>query len=253
MLRRVFSLVLILVAATTPALSAERHPLTIDDIWAVQRVGAPMVSPDGKTVAYTVTTYDIEENRGNADIWLLSLEGGEPRRLTTNKASDTQPDWSPDGQRIAFIAKRDDDKAAQLYVIPAAGGEAERLTDMPLAVSSPRWLPDGKRIAFVSPVIAGAESPADTRKAVEAREKSKVKARVTESRLYRFWDHWLTDNEYPHLFVIDVATKKVTDLLIGSKRYFSLLDGAGDFDISPDGAWVAFAANSTAEPYSYAQ
>ena len=121
----------------------------------------------------------------SADIWLLSLEGGEPRRLTTNKASDTQPDWSPDGRRIAFVSKRDDDKAGQLYVIPVAGGEAERLTDMPLAVSSPRWLPDGKRIAFVSPVIAGAEAPADTKKAVEAREKSKVKARVTENRLYR--------------------------------------------------------------------
>jgi dipeptidyl aminopeptidase/acylaminoacyl peptidase len=129
------------------------------------------------------------------------------------------------------------------------GGEAQRITEMPLAVSNPKWLPDGKRVAFVSHVIAGAEKPEETRKALEAREKNKVKARATENRLYRYWDRWLTDEEYPHIFVVDVESKRVTDLLPGSKRYFDLQEGTGSYDVSPDGATIAFEANSEPQPY----
>jgi Tol biopolymer transport system component len=234
-------------AAAHPA--AGRHGITIDDMWAIQRVGAPSLSPDGTLAAYTVTAYDMEENRGNADIWIVPVGGGAPRRLTANKASDTQPAWSPDGRRIAFVSKRDDDKAAQIYVIAVGGGEAERITDLPLGASDPKWLPDGKRIVFVSHVVGGSGTPAETKKALEAREKNKVKAHVTENRLYRFWDRWLTDDEFPHLFVVDVATKASTDLTPGSKRLFDFQTGSGSFDVSPDGTTIVFEANATPEPY----
>jgi dipeptidyl aminopeptidase/acylaminoacyl peptidase len=227
----------------------DQKPFTVDTLWAVQRVGLPALSPDGRQVAYTVSAYDAEENRLNGDLWVVPVAGGPPGRLTTHKASDGSPDWSPDGRRLAFVSRRDGDGAGQLYVLPLDGGEAERVTQMPLAVSSPRWLPDGKRIAFVSTVIAGAESPDATKKALEAREKDKVRARVTENRLFRFWDRWLTDDEYPHIFVVDLDTRKVTDLLPGSRRHMNLLEGGGEFDVSPDGATVVFSANSTAEPY----
>jgi dipeptidyl aminopeptidase/acylaminoacyl peptidase len=236
-------------AAAVVASAVDKKPLTVDDIWAVKRVGTPALSRDGKTVAYTVSVYDMEENRSNGDIWTVPVAGGVSRRLTNHKASDGSPAWSPDGRRIAFTSKRDDDKANQLYVMSVDGGEPERVTDMPLGVSNPKWLPDGKRVAFVSHVIAGAESPADTKKALEAREKNKVKARVTENRLFRFWDRWLTDGEFPHIFLVDIATKKVSDLLPGSKRLFDLQEGTGHFDVSPDGAWIAFEANSTPEPF----
>ena len=218
-------------------------------MWAVERVGTPAVSPDGTMVAYTVTTYDVAENRGNADIWVVPITGGTPRRLTTNPASDSGPVWSPDGKRIAFGSRRDADKAAQIYMIDLGGGEAVRLTEMPLGAGSVKWLPDGTRLVFVSHVIAGHESPEATAKAIEARDKEKVKARTTENRTYRFWDRWLTDNEFPHLFVVDIATKKVTDLTPGSASLFGLQDGSGDYDVAPDGLTIVFSAQASPAPY----
>lgn len=238
-----------LALAASSAAAADKHAFTADDLWAIKRVGSPAVSPDGSQVAYTVTTYDVDENKGNADLWLLSLKDGSTRRLTTHKASDGSPAWSPDGSRLAFVSKREGDTAAQAYVIPVDGGEAERVTDMPLGVSDLRWLPGGRRLAFVSHVIAGAESPEETKKKLEAREKSKLKARVSENRLYRFWDRWLTDDEYPHIFVADLDTNKVTDLLPGSRRLFDLQGGSGSYDVSPDGRTLVFAANSSDPPY----
>lgn len=248
-MRRSRSVALLLAFAATTVAAAEKKPITVEDIWTLQRVGSPVLSRDGKTAAYTVSVYDAEGDRLNSDIWISPVAGGTAKRLTTNKASDTSPAWSPDGRRIAFVSKREEDKAAQIYVLPVDGGEPERVTEMPIAVSNPKWFPDGKRIAFVSPLIAGSESIEATKKTLESREKSKVKARVTENRLYRYWDHWLTDNEYPHIFVVDVATKKVTDLLPASHRIFGLDESAGNFDISPDGSWIAFEANSSPEPY----
>ena len=105
---------LLLAFSVSALLAAEKKPLTIDDMWAVQRVGTPRLSPDGKTVAYTVSVYDMEENKSNGDVWIVPLTGGAPRRLTTNKASDGSPAWSPDGRRLAFTSKREGDTAAQL-------------------------------------------------------------------------------------------------------------------------------------------
>ncbi|MBK8180341.1 MAG: S9 family peptidase [Planctomycetes bacterium] len=230
---------------------AEEGRFTVEDLWAVKRVGNPVLSPDGLRVAYTVTRYDLATNQANADIFVRELAGGEAWALTTDAASDSAPQWSPDGKAVVFVSKRAADKGAQLYWIDLAGGEARRLTEMLLPVSSPRFTPDGKRIVFVSSTIHGFESPESLKAELEAREKKLVKAKVTENRLYRYWDTWLADREQLRLYALELATGKVTDLLFGWKGLFDLSgeNQSISFDISPDSKQVVFAANSTPPPY----
>ena len=137
-----------------------------DDVYELVSVSDPRVSPDASLVAYVVTTVDRDESRYRSAIWLVPVDGSEaPRQFTFGPRSDTSPRWSPDGEQLAFVSNRGDDKAKpQLYVIPAEGGEALKLTDLKEAVEDPRWSPDGTRIAFAARVPADAYEETEDRK-----------------------------------------------------------------------------------------
>jgi dipeptidyl aminopeptidase/acylaminoacyl peptidase len=238
-------------AADGTAAGPGRRPMTVEDLWAMDRVGPPAVSPDGRQVAFAVTRYSMEENEGNSDLWLVPSDGsGPPRRLTWNEKSDSQPAWSPDGRRLAFVSKRSGDDPAQLYILPLDGGEAEPVTDLPVAVSDPRWFPDGKRIAFLASTWPDLDDDFEAvKKRLDERKEDPVKVHVTEDRLVRYWDHWLTDDRTVHIFALDLESRTVTDLLPGWERLMAFWRPAGQWDLAPDGKELAFTANSTDPPH----
>ena len=223
------------------------RPLTAEDLWKVARVGGPVPTPDGRVVV-PVTTYDLETNKGKTRLWLVPGEGGEPRPLTSEEHASTEPAVSPDGRWISFLRTRGEEKP-QLHIMPLDGGEAERLTDLPLGVLDPRWFPDGTKVAFISMLLEEAPTPEGTKGLLEKRAKDPVKAHVTEDRVYRYWDRWLTEGEKPHIFVLDLATRRMTDATPQGTGWFDLMDPCGQYDISPDGTEIAFAANSSRPPH----
>ncbi|MEM7351158.1 MAG: S9 family peptidase, partial [Acidobacteriota bacterium] len=217
--------------------------------WAMQRVGSPAVSPDGRWAVVPVTVFSHEENKGASDLWLVATDGSaEPRRLTWHKGSESSPAWSPDGSRLAFVAKRSEDDPKQLFILPMQGGEAEPVTELPIGVSDPKWFPDGERIAFVASTFPDLNDDFDkVKERLDERKDDKTKAKISDRRALRYWDHYITDGTVPHVFSVDLESRAVKDLMPDYDALMAFTSLA--WDLSPDGHEIAFSANSTEPPW----
>src|SRR2546422_3103597 len=151
-----------------------------EDLTRVQFVTDPQLSPDGRRIAFVVTSLPEERDEYPANIWIVALAGGAARGFTAGPRRDIEPRWSPDGARLAFLSERAPKDKLQLYVMPADGGEPTKLTTLENGVTSVAWSPDGDRLAFVSPVGRQhePESEAGKRKAPPARAITTVKHRL---------------------------------------------------------------------------
>ena len=229
-----------LCAAASVASAAPRGE-TIDDMLAMQRVGEPAISPDGKWAAFSVRDTDIAANRGRFDLWMVRLDGGAPRRLTTNPENDTDPRWSRDGRWIYFLSARSG--SSQVWKISPFGGEAQQVTNVPVDINGFELFPD-EHLLLAIDVYPDAHSLGETAKRDADRAKSKVKARIYDHLLFRHWDVW-EDGKFSHLFawrsdrdVRDLTPKLETDTPIHP------FGGMEEVAISPDGQWVAYTARA---------
>lgn len=225
------------------------QPLTVDALWRLARIGSAGLSPDGRQAVCTVTQPDLQANRSSTSLWLLDTTGRRaPRPLTTANGRHAQPAWSPRGDRLAFIATRDQqgrrDDTPQLYLIAADGGEARRATAFAPGIEAFRWLPDGRGLllaAWVWPDVRGAAAQARRHRAWQARQESGY---ATEEAQYRYWDHAHPQGRVLHLHRLDLANGRITDLFEGSPWELPRDETSPEaFDPSPDGRAVAFACD----------
>lgn len=196
-----------------------------EDVYELVNAGDPRLSPDGSTIAYTVTTIDRDKNDYRIQIWLAAVDGSrEPRAFSSGETKDMQPRWSPDGRRIAFTSTREDD-TPQLFVIPVDGGEPRRLTSSKEAVLDPVWSPDGTRILYTSRARSADYDEEDERK--------RAPRRITRLQFKLDNEGWTCDRR-KHLYVVAAD---------GSSDPLQLTDG--DFEDasprwSPDGEQIVF-------------
>src|SRR5271169_4297320 len=132
--------------------AAAKHAFTIEDLYRLRGIEDLHVSPDGKTVLFTVQTSDLAKAKRTGHVWLMDADGKNARQFTFGEKGESSPIFSPDGKWIAFISSRDGSDNENLYVISASGGEARQLTKISTGVSDPLWSPDGKWIAISSDV-----------------------------------------------------------------------------------------------------
>jgi len=227
--------------AAVAVMHAQSAPFDIQALMKLTRLSEPALSPDGKTLAFTARSVNLDANTQPRDVYAVPLSGGSPVQLTRQGTINERPRWSPDSKQIAFVSNRSG--GSQVWVMDADGANPRQVTSLSTEASGVLWSPDGKRLVFVSEVYPECPDEACNKKRLDAEKESKVKARVYTSLLYRHWNEWQGARRR-HLFSVPVEGGTPKDLTPGLRDVppFSL-GGPDDYAISPDGAEVCYAMN----------
>ncbi len=236
-------LLLFLAAA---GLLAQKAAFDIDALLKVQRIGEVRLSPDGRTVAFTVQAPDVESNTRPRHIYAMPLAGGEPKRLTSEGSSNSRPQWSSDSSRIAFVSNRGG--SSQIWIMNADGSNQRQVTRLATEADGVLFFPDGANLLFTSEVYPECADEDCNRRKIEAEKASKVKARIYDYLLYRHWSEWRTERR-KHLMMVNIESGAVRDLTPGPRDVppFSL-GGPDDYAIAPDGKEICFVMNPDPVP-----
>jgi dipeptidyl aminopeptidase/acylaminoacyl peptidase len=235
-----------LLLAAAISLVAQKQPFDVNALLKIARISEPQLSPDGKTVAFTVQSVDLNQNTKPKQIYAVPVSGGGPRQITTDGDDNERSEWSPDSTHIAFISNRSG--SAQVWIMNADGSSAKQITNLSTEAGGVLFSPDGKKLVFTSEVYPDCPDDACNKTRLDAEKNNKVKARSYTTLLYRHWTAW-QDKRRSHLMAVDVDGGAVKDLTPGDRDVppFSL-GSPDDYAISPDSKEVCYSMNADAVP-----
>ena len=206
-----------LLAISGPAAGQELSKFAPRDVFELEVASDPQVSPDGYQVAYVRRGFDVMKDGSRTALWVASVDGSRNRPVTDGTYAVSQPRWSPDGTRLAYVASKDD--RSQVFVRWLDTGDSVELTDLERAPGGIAWSPDGSRIAFsmfvpdpspvVKPEMPAAPEGADWGPAWsvidEMEYRSDGSGYTREGRRHYFWipsdggtPTWITHDDCDH-------------------------------------------------------
>ena len=217
----------------------KKRRITAEDLYRFRLISDSRISPDGRHVIFCVQRVDKKTEKKYSNLWIVPTDGGRARQFTYGDQSDSPPQWSPDGTKIAFISNRGDEKQPQIYVIPFHGGEARQLTNFKGEIGAFEWSPDGKKLACM---FRRKDKEEIEREKDEQKKKLGVVSRHVTRVHFKEDEKGFLPKERGHIWTIDARTgkgKQLTDSDIYDEWFPRW---------SPDGRQIVFCSNRSKDP-----
>src|SRR4051794_11269520 len=143
MLKRVsFGLAIAMASVGILGAQTGKRPLSLDDLGRLKDVRDPQCSPDGKVVAFVVSSTDVKEDKTNSHVWMVGVDGRDERQVTSSQDSESSPKFSPDGKYLSFTPSRPGKaKGNQVWLLDRSGGEAFQATEVKGRLQGYEWSP----------------------------------------------------------------------------------------------------------------
>ena len=184
----------------------ERPDVTVQDgkftpevLMAMGGVSSPVVSPDGKRVLYSVSFTSIEQNKSNAELWVMDIDGSNPVRLTQSPKSEYNATWLDGGNKIAFLYP--ENGKMQIFVMNADGTGRQCVSNVEKGVDGFIFSPDESKVLYISQV-KWAKNVTDTYPDLD-----KANCHIVDDLMYKHWDEWVST--IPHPFIADFTNGKM--------------------------------------------
>ncbi len=225
--------------------AAAQQKLTPADIFQLEYAADPQIAPDGQSIVYVRQWQDPMTDRRYSNLWLVKADGSDHRPLTTGKFVESQPRWSPDGKRIAYLSNKDG--APQVYVRWLDGGLTQPVTNTMSPPTTPTWSPDGNWIAFLSlvrkPALVIGQPLAAPQGATWA-----APPKYTDKLVFRFDGVGEVPTGFVHVFVVPAEGGTARQLTSGDFNHGGTPYGGGSIAWAPDGAEVIIPARRGENP-----
>lgn len=232
MYRSVFLVIICLFFISAEA--QQKKPFQMEDVFALEYVSDPRISPDGEHIVYRRMGFDIMNDRSKGNLWMMKTDGSDHMKLTSREGSESQARWSPDGSRIAFVSSTDE--GSEIYVYWFNSGHIAKITQLEGGPGNINWSPDGKHIAFTMfipekpPVVA--KLPKKPKGAKWADN-----ARITDRLKHEADGRGYMQPGFSHIFIVPAIGG--TPKQLTSDNY----NHGGSFSFSPDGTEIYFSSN----------
>jgi len=210
--------------------------LTPEILWKFSRLGESDVSPDSKNVVFSVNRADVKTNKKLNSIYIISLEGGEPKNLTEDFPSCYNPRWNPAGTKIGFFTAKSG--SSQIWEMDADGSNKKQISKSAIDINAFEYAPTGDKLWYLADVKLDSTTQDIYPDLPEA------SGRIITNLMYRHWDNW-SDYAYSHIFIANIkngALENETDIL-GKEAFDSPLSPyfeSNEVAWSPDGNYVAY-------------
>ena len=209
--------------------------MTPEVLWSFGRIGEPDVSPDGTKVLYSVTNYNIEENKSYRDLYVVGVNGGAPVRLTSTPEKESSAIWRPDGKKIGFLSSKSGEM--QLWEMNPDGTAPIQVSEIKGGITGFKYSPDMTKVLFTADVKA----KPDVHDLFP--DHPKANAYLETNLMYKHWDEWV--QTVPHPFVAEYKEGKLqnpVDLLEGEpfESPMKPFGGVEQLAWSPDSKTIAY-------------